>query len=83
MCESGHLQNPKSSTTYIRKDSDKMDVREQLQRAKAQLEYVRSVLNKGGLEQWEAKEYATLEGLYLTEITVLESHISDNPAVFA
>jgi hypothetical protein len=59
-----------------------MDARERLKEIEGQLNYVRSVLNAGGLEAWEAKEYAALEADYIAEAADLKKHIADHPEIF-
>jgi hypothetical protein len=60
-----------------------MDLRIQLQRAQDGLEYVRGILAAGGLELWEAKEYAALEIARLEDIKRLTDEIAAHPSVFA
>lgn len=49
----------------------KNNAKEQLESLKSQKAYTTKVLNNGGLELWEAKEYSSLE-----------KHISEHSEVF-
>jgi len=49
---------------------------DKLQSLKGQLNHARQVLNAGGLEAWEAKEYAGLEVQYLEEIKSQQEHMA-------
>lgn len=59
-----------------------MDAREQLQKAKENLGYLKSVLITPNIERWVQKEYEALEKDCIEEIAQLEKHIADNPNVF-
>jgi hypothetical protein len=52
-----------------------MNVTEQLNRLENQLRYTQSILAKGGLKQWEAKEYSQVAKQYEDEILELKSYI--------
>ena len=51
--------------------------REELESKRGQREYVRQVLNAGGIEAWEAKEYSNLEIMYTEQIIELEQEIAE------
>lgn len=50
---------------------------DKLQSLKGQLNHARQVLNAGGLEAWEAKEYAGLEVQYMEEIKTQQEHMAE------
>lgn len=54
-----------------------MHVKDQLVDAEKKLSYVNSVLNAGGLEPWESKEYSDLHESYCQQIAELMDIIID------
>ena len=60
-----------------------MNVLDQISELKGRLNYVNNVLNAGGLELWEAKEYTSLQSDYITEIQSLELHVQNNIEIFS
>lgn len=59
-----------------------MNVLNQISELKGQLQYANNVLNAGGLQQWEAKEYSSLAIRYEEEIIRLQKHVEENKEVF-
>lgn len=58
------------------KNHYRMLAEEKLQSLEVQLNYTKNVLNAGGLEAWQAKEYAALEVQYMEQIKAQEEHMA-------
>lgn len=59
-----------------------MNALEKLNSIKGQMAYAQDVLNNGGLELWEVKEYNGLIDHYKSEISTLTAYVDSLPHIF-
>lgn len=59
-----------------------MNCIEKIQSLKGQVAYCNEVLNAGGLQDWEAKEYAGVIERHTEEIARLEEVVAAHPDLF-